>query len=96
MIRRSEAAIRAEILLKAVKEIKPTQLMYNTNVSWQPLMRYIEYLTEKGLMVELSTLNDRKRDRRTTTKLKTTRAGLEAVRDMNKYLPMFGLEPIRA
>ena len=94
--RRSITQIRAEILLNTIQETNPTTVMYDTNLSWQPLCKQLEFLESKGLITKRSTLNDRRRDKRTTEVLQTTPAGLAAVRDLNKYLRMFGLPLVKS
>jgi len=51
--KRSFFEIRGEILEVLGKEkegIKPTRLMYKTNLSWRPLMKHFSFLYSKGLI----------------------------------------------
>jgi len=51
-IKRSKFQIRADVLeiLDQKGEMKPTNLMYKTNLSWRPLNQHLAFLYKKGLI----------------------------------------------
>jgi len=75
--KRSRLEIYLDIL-QALKKgvIKPTRIMYSTNLSWNPLQEILESLIEQGLVEEKETKN-RKR-------YEITEKGLAALKYFNK------------
>ena len=57
---RSALEIQIEILTTALKEHKPTRIMYATNLSWRPLMERFEWLRDQGLL-EIKETDDKRR-----------------------------------
>ncbi len=80
--RRSKLEIYLEVL-QIIKggTSKPTRIMYNANISWQPLMRVLGSMMKQGLVREIDVSDTgRKRDRRTTKIYEITMKGEQVVR----------------
>ena len=76
MARRSKLQIYLDVL-SVIKDgtQKPTNIMYEANLSWRPLKRVLENMVSQGLVEEISTGEDGKRDRRTTRRYELTTKG---------------------
>ncbi len=82
MERRSKLEIYLEVL-QIIKggTSKPTRIMYNANISWQPLMRVLGSMMKQGLVREIDVSDTgRKRDKRTTKIYEITMKGEQVVR----------------
>ncbi len=82
MERRSKLEIYLEVL-QIIKggTSKPTRIMYNANISWQPLMRVLGSMMNQGLVREIDVRDTgRKRDKRTTKIYEITMKGEQVVR----------------
>jgi predicted transcriptional regulator len=82
MERRSKLEIYLEVL-KIIKggTSKPTRIMYNANISWQPLMRVLGSMMNQDLVREIDVSDTgRKRDKRTTKLYEITMKGEQVVR----------------
>lgn len=80
--RRSKLEIYLEVL-QIIKggTSKPTRIMYNANISWQPLMRVLGSMMNQGLVREIDVSDTgRKRDKRTTKIYEITMKGEQVVR----------------
>ncbi len=80
--RRSKLEIYLEVL-QIIKggTSKPTRIMYNANISWQPLMRVLGSMIKQELVREVDVSDTgRKRDRRTTKIYEITMKGEQVVR----------------
>lgn len=83
MVRRTPLEIKAEILENSRKKIKPTNLMRDVNLSWQPLQGYIEGLKNSQLIEEIPMGKEElKRDARTRVMYCTTTKGIHAMNAM--------------
>lgn len=54
MGRRSKAEILLDILKMSKTPIRPTRLMYATNLSWKPLQGFLEKLIKIGYLEEIT------------------------------------------
>ncbi len=80
--RRSKLEIYLEVL-QVIKggTSKPTRIMYNANLSWQPLMQMLNSLISQDLIREIDlTLEGRKRDKRTSRLYEITMKGEQLMR----------------
>jgi len=80
--RRSKLEIYLEVL-KIIKggTAKPTRIMYQANISWQPLMRILSSMVSQGLIEEIDTTQSvRKRDKRTSKIYSITMKGEQVLR----------------
>jgi len=80
--RRSKLEIYLEVL-QIIKNgtSKPTRIMYNANISWQPLMRVLGSMKGQGLVNEIDvTGQERKRDKRTSKLYEITMKGERVIR----------------
>jgi predicted transcriptional regulator len=93
--RRSKLEIYLEVLsiIKSGTH-KPTRIMYQANISWQPLMRVLSSMVNQGLVEEVDTTSlRRKRDKRTSKVYNITMKG-EYVLKYFKGMKEFQLEDI--
>ena len=82
MERRSKLEIYLEVL-QIIKggTSKPTRIMYNANISWQPLMRVLSSMIDQELVREIDVnATTRKRDKRTKKLYEITMKGEQVVR----------------
>ena len=82
MERRSKLETYLEVL-QIIKSgtSKPTRIMYNANISWQPLMRVLGSMMDQELVREIDvSATKRKRDKRTTRLYEITMKGEQVVR----------------
>ena len=80
--RRSKLEIYLEVL-KIVKggTDKPTRIMYQANISWQPLMKILSSMVSQELIEEIDmTSGGRRRDKRTSRIYVITMKGEQVVR----------------
>lgn len=93
--RRSKLEIYLEVL-QIIKSgtSKPTRIMYQANISWQPLMRVLGSMISQGLVNEIDTTSvGRRRDKRTSRIYEITMKG-EQVLKYFKGAKEFDLEEI--
>lgn len=93
--RRSKLEIYLEVL-QIIKggTSKPTRIMYQANISWQPLTRILRSMVSQGLVREVDTrTGGRKRDKRTSKIYEITMKG-ESVIKYFKGAKNFDLEDI--
>jgi len=93
--RRSKLEIYVEVL-SIVKggTSKPTRVMYEANLSWDHLHRILKPMLSQGLIEEIDTTQERRRDKRTNTRYELTQKGenvLRYFRDTKAY----GIEGIK-
>jgi len=76
MARRSKLQIYLDVL-SVIKDgtQKPTNIMYESNLSWKPLKRVLENMVSQGMVEEIFTGEERSRDRRTSRRYELTRKG---------------------
>lgn len=73
---------------------KPTRIMYQANISWQPLMKVLGSMVSQGLVSEIDTTSiGRRRDKRTSKIYEITMKG-EQVLKYFKGAKEFDLEEI--
>jgi len=80
--RRSKLEIYLEVL-QIIKDgtSKPTRIMYNANISWQPLMRVLKSMISQDLIREIDVSSEgRKRDKRTSRLYEITMKGEQVIR----------------
>lgn len=80
--RRSKLEIYLEVL-QIIKDgtSKPTRIMHNSAISWQPLMRVIRSMVAQDLIREIDmTKVEGKRDKRSNRLFEITRKGERAIR----------------
>jgi len=80
--RRSKLEIYLEVL-KIVKggTDKPTRIMYQANISWQPLMKILTSMVSQELIEEIDmTSGGRRRDKRTSRIYVITMKGEQVIR----------------
>lgn len=80
--RRSKLEIYLEVLNIIKNGIyKPTRIMYQANISWQPLMRILGSMISQGLVDEIDLKKqNRKRDKRTSKMYRITLKGEQVIR----------------
>ncbi len=80
--RRSKLEIYLEVLQIIKSGVsKPTRIMYQANISWQPLKRILSSMASQGLIDEVDTTSiDRKRDKRTSKIYEITMKGEQVYR----------------
>jgi len=80
--RRSKLEIYLEVL-KIIKggTDKPTRIMYQANISWQPLMKILTSMVSQDLVEEIDmTSGGRRRDKRTSRIYVITMKGEQVIR----------------
>ena len=80
--RRSKLEIYLEVL-KIIKggTDKPTRIMYQANISWQPLMKILSSMVSQELIEEIDmTSGGRRRDKRTSRIYVITMKGEQVIR----------------
>jgi predicted transcriptional regulator len=80
--RRSKLEIYLEVLNIIKNGIyKPTRIMYQANISWQPLMKILGSMISQGLVDEIDLKKqNRKRDKRTSKMYRITLKGEQVIR----------------
>ena len=81
--RRSKLEIYLEVL-KIIKNgtSKPTRIMYQANISWQPLTRILTSMVSQGLVeaIDTNSQSRRKKDKRTKNIYQITMKGEQVLR----------------
>ncbi len=79
--RRSKLEIYLEVLNIIKNETyKPTRIMYQANISWQPLMKVLGSMISQGLVDEIDMKKqNRKRDKRTSKIYRITLKGEQVI-----------------
>lgn len=79
--RRSKLEIYLEVL-KIIKggTDKPTRIMYQANISWQPLMKILSSMVSQDLVEEIDMTSGRRRDKRTSRIYVITMKGEQVIR----------------
>ena len=81
--RRSKLEIYLEVL-KIIKNgtSKPTRIMYQANISWQPLTRILTSMVSQGLVeaIDTNSQSRRKKDKRTKNIYQITMKGEQVIR----------------
>ena len=86
-MKRSAEELQRELLDRALEPIKPTTLMYISNMSWVSMNRHLNTLEELGLITRLDPTPED--DCRTKVLLQTTAKGvayLKMIRDTQALL----------
>ena len=76
MARRSKLQIYLDVL-SVIKDgtQKPTNIMYEANLSWKPLKRVLENMVSQRLVEVIFTGGDRRQDRRTNRRYELSSKG---------------------
>lgn len=85
--RRSGMSICLDVIRACTKPIKPTVLMYQSNLSYVTLKKFVLQLEEMGLIKKLAVSAPRIHhgsDRRTTHAYQATDKGLEMLRTLDR------------
>jgi predicted transcriptional regulator len=91
--RRSKLEIYLDVLwLIKSGTNKPTRIMYGSNLSWKPLQKILDSMTNQGLISEINA--DNKRDKRTTTTYEITQKGENVVKYFNRAKDLIELEEV--
>lgn len=61
--RRDRGEILLEILHNAKRPLPPTRLMNKCSMSWDPFMKRVQFLVEKGFITQLPPPEDRPRNK---------------------------------
>jgi len=95
MARRSKLQIYLDVL-SVIKDgtQKPTNIMYEANLSWKPLKRVLENMVSQGLVEEISTGGERRRDRRTSRRYELTGKGDNVIGYFRGAKPLLELDEI--
>lgn len=93
--RRSKLEIYVEVL-QIIKggTSKPTRIMYEANLSWDHLHRILNPMLSQGLIEEIDTTNERRRDKRTNKRYELTQKGENVLRYF-RDAKVFGIEEIK-
>jgi len=83
--RRSSMEIIVNILEEARNGINKTRLVYRTNLNFLVVQKYIDFLTDKGLI---------QTDQRPNTVYVTTERGLQLLTEFAKMKDIMGVEPV--
>ena len=83
--RRSEFEIISDILTLSMNGAKTTEILYHGYISYTQLKKYIPFLVEKEILVEIQVPNGNGNSRI----YKTTEKGHEFLRHINKALSYF-------
>ena len=89
--RRSKLEIYLEVL-KIIKEgtDKPTRIMYQANISWQPLMKILSSIVSQGLVEEIDMTKSR--DKRTIKIYRTTEKGEHLIKYFHREEQLLSLD----
>ena len=82
--RRTKIEVLLDILRSSITRHKPTQILFDSNVSWKTLSKYLSKLTENGYIIETDS-----RTRRTKTKRSVyhiTDKGLKLLHDSDSVM----------
>jgi predicted transcriptional regulator len=93
--RRSKLEIYVEVL-SIIKggTSKPTRIMYDANLSWDHLHRVLTPMMSQGLIEEIDTTQERRRDKRTSSRYELTQKGENVLRYF-RDTKAFGIEDIK-
>jgi predicted transcriptional regulator len=93
--RRSKLEIYVEVL-SIIKggTSKPTRIMYEANLSWDHLNSVLSPMLTQGLIDEIDTTKERRRDKRTNTRYELTQKGENVLRYF-KDTRAFGIEDVK-
>jgi predicted transcriptional regulator len=93
--RRSKLEIYVEVL-SIIKggTTKPTRIMYDANLSWDHLHRVLNPMLSQGLIDEIDTTLERRRDKRTSSRYELTQKGENVLRYF-RDTKAFGIEDIK-
>jgi predicted transcriptional regulator len=93
--RRSKLEIYVEVL-SIIKggTTKPTRIMYDANLSWDHLHRVLNPMLSQGLIDEIDTTQERRRDKRTSSRYELTQKGENVLRYF-RDTKAFGIEDIK-
>ena len=92
---RSKREIYVEVL-SIIKggTTKPTRIMYDANLSWDHLHRVLTPMLSQGLIDEIDTTLERRRDKRTSSRYELTQKGENVLRYF-RDTKAFGIEDIK-
>ena len=89
--RRSRLEVHLDVLYTIRKGVKkPTRIMYGANLSWKPLQRVLDSLTQQDLVMEVEPENPK--DRRTSVSYDLTQKGERVLSYFNKASALLQLE----
>ena len=93
--RRSKLEIYVEVL-SIIKggTTKPTRIMYDANLSWDHLHRVLTPMLSQGLIDEIDTTLERRRDKRTSSRYELTQKRENMLRYF-RDTKAFGIEDIK-
>jgi len=93
--RRSKLEIYIDVL-SIIKggTTKPTRVMYEANLSWDHLHRILEPMMAQGLISEIDTTGERRRDKRTSKRYEITQKGENVLRYF-RDTKAFGIQDIK-
>jgi len=93
--RRSKLEIYIDVL-SIIKggTTKPTRVMYEANLSWDHLHRILEPMKAQGLIAEIDTTSERRRDKRTSKRYEITQKGENVLRYF-RDTKAFGIQDIK-
>ena len=93
--RRSKLEIYVEVL-SIVKggTSKPTRVMYEANLSWDHLHRILKPMLSQGLIEEIDTTQERRRDKRTNTRYELTQKGENVIHYFKRAEDLLELETL--
>lgn len=93
--RRSKLEIYIDVL-SIIKggTTKPTRVMYEANLSWDHLHRILEPMLSQGLIAEIDTTSERRRDKRTSKRYEITQKGENVLRYF-RDTKAFGIQDIK-
>ena len=93
--RRSKLEIYVEVLqIIKTGTSKPTRIMYDANLSWDHLHRVLIPMMSQGLIDEIDTTLERRRDKRTSRRYELTQKGENVLRYF-RDTKAFGIEDIK-
>ncbi len=93
--RRSKLEIYVEVLqIIKTGTSKPTRIMYEANLSWDHLHRVLIPMMSQGLIDEIDTTQERRRDKRTSRRYELTQKGENVLRYF-RDTKAFGIEDIK-
>ena len=89
--RRSRLEVHLDVLYTIRKGVKkPTRIMYGANLSWKPLQRVLDSLTQQDLVMEVEPENPK--DKRTSVSYDLTQKGERVLSYFNKASALLQLE----
>lgn len=94
MPRRSQLEIMCDVLTVAKEPMKPTNLMYKSNLSWKPMQQIVRKLIQLKMMMEVPPLPTTtsgegsgavRLDKRSSVRYQTTEKGLDVIKFRDKF-----------